>query len=309
MRKVKLILSSALLALLVALGASAQTTRVYVANSGNDANLCTASAPCRTITQALNVVDPNGEVIITESGDYDKFSMLKPATVAAAPGVNAGIASDGVYGALNVLTSTDTVRLRNLHLKKVGDPTNSIGINNHAGTVFIDGCTIEGFETGILTTNGAGAVFIHNTTVRNNLFGISLIGPQSEGQLRVTIEGSRLEYNDTGVALGARVTAEIRDTVIANNNSRGVSVRSTSSVGRAEALIDNCLISHNTNGVVAGGANGIAWVRLTRTTISHNFLSGVLIGSNGTVYTLQNNTIVGNTPDVNGGFLTPLSVK
>jgi hypothetical protein len=294
-----------------ALTANAQTTRTYVANSGNDGNQCTASAPCQTITKALSVVDAGGEVIITENGDYDKFFTNKSVTVTAAPGVNAGIVSNANNAIFAVLTSTDSLTLRNLNLKAVGDLTNSIGIyNSHAGTLNIDGCSITGFETGVLTTNGPGQVFIHDTVVRNNVFGISLIGPQTEGLLRVVIDHCRLEANDTGVAVGAKVIATIENSVIANHTSRGIHVRSTFANLRAEALVDNCQISNNTLGLVASTTNGgFSVVRLTRSTINSNVLNGVQIGANSTVYSLQNNTIAGNLVDVNGGQLTPLQVK
>lgn len=305
-------LLSFMLAVPFAINASAQTNRAYVASSGDDLNQCTTASPCRTINHALDVVDAGGEVIIIENGEYDSFNMLKSATVAATPGVNAIVISDSqtIVGAINVLTASDTVRLRNLHFKKVGDNTNSIGINNHAGTIFIEDCTITGYQTGVLTSNAAGAVFIRNTTVRHNLFGITLIGAQSEGTLRVLIDDCKIEYNDTGVSVSTRVIATIRDTKIANNSSRGVSIRPIISSQRAEALLDNCLITHNTTGVgVGGNPGGPAIVRLTRSTISNNFLNGVLISTGGTAYTLQNNTIVGNLPDVNGALLTPVNLK
>jgi len=292
-----------------AITVSAQTTRVYVANSGNDLNQCTASAPCQTVTKALSVVDAGGEVIITENGDYDKFTVLKSVTVTTAPGVNAGVVSDTGNAIFAVLTPADTVTFRNLNLKAIGDTTNSIGIyNSHAGTIYVDGCAITGFDTGILTTNGAGQVFIHDTVVRNNLFGISLVGPQGEGVLRVVIDHCRLEANDTGVQVGSKVVATIRDSIVANNTSRGIYVRSTGTNQRAEALVDNCQITNNTVGLATSGTNGFAVTRLSKSAVTNNLLTGVLVGANGTVYTLQNNTVAGNFPDVSG-VLTPLQAK
>jgi len=160
-----------------------------------------------------------------------------------------------------------------------------------------------------LTTNGAGQVFIHDTTARNNSFGISLIGPQGEGFLRAVIDHCTLENNDTGVVVSSRVIATISDSVVANNTSRGIYVRSTLANQRAEALVDNCQINNNTLGLVTGGSNGLAVTRLSRTTINNNVLNGVQIGAGGTVYSLQNNTIAGNLVDVNGAQLIPLQLK
>jgi hypothetical protein len=294
---------------LAAYSANAQTTRVYVADSGNDANSGAASSPFKTIIKALTVVDAGGEVIITENGDYDKFFVNKSVTVAAAPGINAGIVSGGGYDIVMVgLQSTDTVRFRNLQLKGIGDPTNSIGISNStAGTMIIEGCTLSGFDNAIVMS-ARGQLFVYDTVVRNSLFGIGLIGPQGEGVLRALIDGCRLEQNDTGVAVGAKVIATIRNTVAANNTSRGIQVRSTLSGLRAEALIDNCHLTNNTVGLSTSGTNGGTGItRLTRTTITNNNI-GVSVPAGGTVYTLQNTVIEGNFPDVSGA-LTPAQAK
>lgn len=310
-RQSKLIfLSLLLLVLSFAASASAQTTRVYVASSGNDINQCTAAAPCRTVTKAISVVDAGGEVIITESGDYDQFAVQKSLTVTGAPGINAAIDCGFGNGIFVVLTAADTVTFRNLNIKGVGDPNNLIGIqNSHAGTIYVDGCTLTGFQNGILTSNAAGQVFIHDTVLRNNIFGIGLIGPQTEGLLRATIDHCTFEANDTGISVGSRVVATIRNSVIANSTSRGIQVRPVIANQRAEALVDDCLITGNTIGVAATGNNGTALIRLTRATITGNVLNGVQISAGGTVYSLQNNTIAGNLVDVNGGQLTPLQLK
>ncbi|HJZ79494.1 MAG TPA: DUF1565 domain-containing protein [Pyrinomonadaceae bacterium] len=53
----------------------AQNARAYVAKSGDDANQCSDTSPCKTVTKALSVVDAGGQVVIVESGDYDKFTI------------------------------------------------------------------------------------------------------------------------------------------------------------------------------------------------------------------------------------------
>lgn len=42
-------------------------------------------------------MDTGGEVIISENGDYDKLVITKSVIISAAPGVNAGIVSNGGY--------------------------------------------------------------------------------------------------------------------------------------------------------------------------------------------------------------------
>lgn len=312
MHRPKLIfLSLLLLALPFATTASALTTRVFVASSGNDTNQCTASAPCRTVAKAISVVDVRGEVIITESGDYDSFFVAKSVTVAAAPGVNAAIVVPSAGNAIwALLTAADTVTFRNLNLKATAAfGVATIGIqNSQTGTMYVDGCTFTGFDTAILTTYGPGYVFVHDSVFRDNSFAVSLYGPQTEGLLTAVVAGCTFESNARGVFVSSRVVATIRDSIFANND-HGVSVRPATAHQRAEALVDNCSMTGNNRGVSVNGNSGVAVARLTRTTITSSVFDGVQILTGGAVYTLQNNTITGNLVDVNGAQLIPLNVK
>lgn len=303
---------SVLAVLVLSVGVQAQNPRTYVARSGDDTNTCSDTSPCKTVTKALSVVDPGGQVVIIESGDYDKFTISKSVTIAAAPGVSAAIVASGqTYAVFFVgLTISDVVTLRNLEFKGVGDPTNLEGINNStAGTLNVDGCIFSGFDNALTMDNIAGRLDVHDSVFRNNLFGIGLIGPTGEGLFRATIDHCKLEQNDTGVSVGSKVLAVIRDTIAVNNTSRGIQVRSTVANQRAEALVVNCQLSHNTVGLNASGTNGTAVVRLAHSAITNNMLTGVNVGTNGTVYSLGDNVIAGNFPDVNGGVLTPLQAK
>ncbi|HJZ79493.1 MAG TPA: right-handed parallel beta-helix repeat-containing protein [Pyrinomonadaceae bacterium] len=232
-------------------------------------------------------------------------------TVAAAPGVNAAIVASGqTYAVFFVgTTSTDAVTLRNLEFKGVGDPINLIGIlNSSAGTLTVEGCTFSGLDNALTMEQVAGNLFVHDSVFRNNLFGIGLFGPTGEGVLTATIDHCKLEQNDTGVSVSSKVVAVIRDTIAANNTSRGIQVRSTGTNQRAEALVVNCQLSHNSVGLNASGTNGFAVVRLSRSAITNNALTGVNVGPNGTVYSFKDNVIAGNTTDVNG-TLSPLQAK
>lgn len=313
--KVNPLFFSLLMTLTLAVSAAAQTTRAYVAaNSGSDANLCTSVSPCKTVTKALTVVDAGGEVILAESGDYNYFVVTKSVTVAAADGVNAGVVSSGGGSAIfvsNFLQTTDTISFRNLHIIGAGTPQSSSGIiNSFAGTMIVDNCVFTGLDNALTMSNVAGQLFVHNTTIRSSLFGIGLLGPQGEGILRATIDNCNLESDDTGIFVNGKVTANIRNSVMANNTSRGLQIRSTVSGQRAQATVENCQFNHNTAGILVGATNGgFAILRLSRSIVTDNMLSGISIGTNGTAYTLGNNVIAGNFPDVNGGSLTTLQAK
>lgn len=303
--------SIALFILLPLLAATAfgQSNRVYVGESGSDANLCTTNAPCRTITHALTVVNAGGEVVVTENGEYDQFFVNKTVTVSGAPGITAKITTTGGYGVVIVGgQAADVVTIRNLNFQGPGAQVSSTGISNiNAGTVNIDHCFFSGFSNAVNWGNMAGQLFVHETTVRNSLFGIGVTAP-AEGLVRVTIDKCLLEMNDTGITLGSKVYATISNTTAVSNTSRAVYVRSTNANQRNDVTIDNCNFSNNTAGLLVGGTNGTSVVRLTRTTIADNLLAGVSIGAGHIVYSLQNNTITGNFPDI-GGSLTPIALK
>lgn len=286
----------------------AQSNRVYVAESGSDANQCTSAAPCRTIVQALTFVNAGGEVVITENGEYTPFSVNKSVTVSAAPGIEAVIRQINSYAVLIFNTApTDTVTIRNLQLKGGGADSTSIGIRNiSAGTVFIDHCVLTNFDNGI-SSSAAGQVFVHDTSVRSSLFGIVVSAPATEGTVRATIDKCIVQANDTGILITSKVAATISNTIASNNTSRAVQVRATNSSQLAQAMIDNCVFNGNTVGLLLTGTSG-AIARLSRTTINNSALAGVSVGAGNIVYTLQNNSITGNASDVNG-VLTPLALK
>jgi hypothetical protein len=286
-----------------------QSNRTYVAESGSDANSCSIILPCRTIVHALAAVNAGGEVVIVENGEYDQFFVDKSVTVGAAPGINAGIITTGGYGIIVVgAQATDTVTFRNLSLKGPGAQVISSGITNlSAGTMFIDNCVLTNFSNAVNWSNVAGQIFVHDTTIRHCLFGIGLSAP-TEGVVRATIDNCKVEMNDTGITINSKVTATIRNTIASNNSSRAVLIRSATANLRAEATIDNCEFNSNTVGLLMSSGSGVSVARLTRTTINNNTLSGVSVAAPNIVYSLQNNTISGNFPDVNGN-LTPLTVK
>lgn len=290
--------------------ASAQVNRVYVAASGSDSAPCTSVAPCRTIVHAIGVVDAGGDVLITENGEYDQFFAGKSVSVAAAPGIDANITTTGGYGVVIVGgVKSDIVAIRNLNFRGPGATVDSTGLSNvSAGTVYIDNCTFRGFSNAINWGNIGGYLYIHETTIRNSLFGIGAAVNGPEGVVRVTIDHCLLEANDTGIALGNKSISSITNTVANNHTSRAVSIRASVAGMRADATIDNCVFNTNTVGILLPAAAGVSTARLSRTTISNSALAGVSIGTSNIVYTLQNNTIAGNFPDVIGN-LTPLSLK
>ena len=295
------------------LSANAQSTRVYVATSGNDSNNCAVQSPCQTVTKALTVVATGGEVVITENGDYDPFVVTKSVTVTAAPGINANIFPDPDSGGAiyipKTLTAGDVVSIRNLNIKSNVVPASSYGIINvGAGMLSVDGCTITGLIEGI----GSGAnsqVFIHDTTLRNNNIAIHSSAASVEGLVRLVVDHCHVEQNAYGVYLDPKVLATVRDTVLSGNTTAAIYVFSNKSGMLDDVTVDNCLLSNNNGGLMAYTFNGgSVTARLERNTIVRNSTGVGASYPNTTIYTLQNNLIDANGTNINGS-LTPQMSK
>lgn len=294
-----------------AIAGNAQVTHVYVAYTGDDANPCTVALPCATIFKGVTEVDPGGEVVIIGNGNYDRFAVTKPVTIAAAEGIKASVIAEISYAAFMIgIPAGSTVNFRNLNFVGINNLAAN-GLNNSFGaTVNIDNCTFTGFSSAVTASTNAGRIHIHDSTFRNNLFGVGAIGPVGEGITRVTIDNCIFESNEVGASFSGKVLANVRDSRFTSNNSRGIGISSSVAGQLTEVVVDNCQINHNTAGVLVGATNGgIASLWLARSTITRNKLSGVSMGQMATVFTLGNNTFFGNNPDVSGGSLTPAASR
>src|SRR5207245_7143697 len=99
--------------------ALAQRTFVSAA-TGNDANPCTRTAPCRNFAAAIAQTSPGGEVIVLDSGGYGTFTIAQAISIIAPPGVYAGISVFAGTGITISAGASDVVTLRGLTLTGLG---------------------------------------------------------------------------------------------------------------------------------------------------------------------------------------------
>src|SRR6266571_7551654 len=79
--------------------AAALAQRTFVsAASGNDANPCTRTAPCRNFQAAIAQTASGGEVIVLDSGGYGTVTINQSVSLIAPPGIYAGISVFGSGG-------------------------------------------------------------------------------------------------------------------------------------------------------------------------------------------------------------------
>src|SRR5215471_8524837 len=108
------VLATALACSLATAPANARA-RVFVASYGNDANPCTFGSPCKTFQQAVNVVDPSGEVTAIDSAGFGPITITKSVTITSPDGVEAGIVPPANGNAIAINPNPgDSVTLRGL---------------------------------------------------------------------------------------------------------------------------------------------------------------------------------------------------
>jgi hypothetical protein len=198
---------------------------VFVASYGNDANACTFGSPCKTFQQAVNVVDPGGEVTAIDSAGFGPINITKAVTITSPDGVEAGIVASAGGNAITITAGGgDDIVLRGLTLDGSDGASNGV-VFNSGGSLTVANCVAQNFiENGGVTGNGiliqptSGTVkfAITNTTVSNNQSGGILYSPPS----------------------GTPIADGIIDHVIGTNNFFAVSidVKNTSGGGAVAAI-------------------------------------------------------------------------
>jgi hypothetical protein len=219
------------LAVLVAFGATAspafgQATRTWVSGTGDDANPCSRTAPCKTFAGAISKTAVDGIIDAQDDGGFGAVTITKSITIDGGSHTAGALASGGI-NAINVAIAEppgaagDTARrviLRNLNIEGNGTTLGLNGINiSGAGlhTLELENVHIGDFSRAGLTLRSA------------------LSSP-----LSLSLDGVVIEGNADGVNLrppaGTQVNALIRNTRILNNHFRGDAVNTSGAAVAAD---------------------------------------------------------------------------
>jgi hypothetical protein len=288
--------------------------RVFVASYGNDANPCTFGSPCKTFQQAVNVVDPGGEVTAIDSAGFGPITISRAVTITSPDGVEAGIVASAGADAIDINAgANDAVVLRGLTLDGGGVAYNGIVLNSGA-SLTVTNCVIQNFVyTGSGVTTGNGILMqptsgtldftITNTTAVNNGFiGINYYlrggAPNAKGVIdhvttNANIDGMNV---NTFMSSGGTTVVAISNSVTSNNSSVGIYVYGPAT----KVSIDNVSITGNDQGIVAFGPP--VNVLLGRSVITGNNF-GIVNGTSNTLYTYKDNRINLNGTDIAGNAL------
>jgi hypothetical protein len=174
------ILAGTLVALM-STAAQAQATRTWVSGVGDDVNPCSRTAPCKTFAGAISKTAVNGEINCLDPGGFGTLNITKSITVDCSE----------VFGsALNATTTAyhrqldsfgadvrKSVRIRGINMQGADSGTGGVRITaarrsraaaSSSRTASCDG-NFGGNARGISDERqGAGELYVLNTTVRNN---------------------------------------------------------------------------------------------------------------------------------------------
>ncbi len=295
--------------------------RTFVSGTGNDANSCTRTAPCRSFQRAHDVVATGGEVVAIDSSGYGPLTITKSITITG-EGVRAAVTSAGAGDGVTITAAGATVILRELTITGLDTGTQGVRVND-AANVYIERCVITNFTGDGINYRTNNRLFITDTVVRSNgSYGLLVVAPAG-GTARINVARSDFERNaSNGILLFGDGTIEaiVTNSIMSENGGNGFTL-AASGVGRAQ-------ISHSTaanNGgdgfVVDNGdelnieysiarGNGASGMLVGTGTIrvSNSVSTNNAVGFNnlgGTFESRGNNTVAGNTTNTTAG-ITPI---
>src|ERR1051326_4232746 len=192
----------------------AQAIRTWVSGVGDDVNPCSRTAPCKTFAGAIAKTMMGGEICALDPGGFGMVTITKSITLDGTS-VIAGIAANAMTGiTINITDAKDTaksVRLRGLTIDGFGSGINGINVMA-ANSVTVEDSIIDGFATtGVMVR--AGAVFIKNSTIRNNGTAFNVAG----GQLGLT--DTDVVFNGTALSGAFSSITWLNDVVLYGNKN------------------------------------------------------------------------------------------
>ncbi len=321
----KFVLTPVVAALFVAIvnvgSAHAQASRTWISGTGDDANPCSRTAPCKTFAGAISKTAAGGIINCLDSGGFGAVTINKAITIDCA-GTIAGILASNSSGVIITATS-GTVTLRNLEIEAPGTISGVIGIHANGGAnVRIEKCRISSFRNGAATgivytapAGTAGELYIADTVVTesgtDDSNGGIKIGAVGTGSVRAILERVQVQNNSTGILVDGTgstggIWVTVRNSVSAGNGRSGVlAIMPTGGpASSVYMLIDRSSISNNgTNGIQTNGPN--AYILVSSSVVAGNDVGFNAINGSG-VYSYNTNMVHQNK--TNGAPLPPTNI-
>jgi hypothetical protein len=299
------------LAALLAVGtgsvpAHAQISRTWVSGTGDDAQQCTRTLPCKTFAGALSKTNAGGEINCLDPAGYGQVTITKSITIDCNGTIGSVLASSGNGITINLDGQANMiVRLRNISINGLLTAAIGISITGTSSTaannaVSIEDCVIDGFLTNgindsLSVTPGpvSARLLVKNTIIRNGpASGLAIAGFNGgASQVKAILDNVSVFDWNQGFAAGNGAQVLIKNSISASNVLAGVVADNGSFIA-----VSSSTILGNGTGIIAGSS---ATVRIGNTDIAFN-----TTGISGTVQTFVDNRITSNGA---GGTLSPVS--
>jgi hypothetical protein len=282
--------------------AQAQSTRTWVSGTGDDANPCSRTSPCKTFPGAYSKTATGGEIDVLDPGGFGTITISHAITIDGGGGSMASILGSGTPGITISAGSTDDITLRNLTLTGLLDYTSpgTTGIVFNSGRqLSVIHCVIEHWsQYGIfMNTTTATKMSIWNSEVNHT--GLAGVYSSSSGSSNsVSFTNSFVTNSATGLQAHNNVSFEIAYSTVANNiTGDGVLADGTSS---SNVTVESSTVTENNIGVHAVN-NGT--IRIGHNSITFNNTGMLSAPPNATVKSWMDNRVTGN--GVNGSPDSP----
>jgi hypothetical protein len=271
--------------------------RAYVASTGNDANPCTLSQPCRLLPAALTAVADGGEIWMLDSANYNTATVIvgKSVSILAVPGAVGSVVATG-GPAISITASGLTISLRNVVIVPLPASGATDGVNMTGNSdLMIENSLIANLPNDGVNIVGFGSVKIADTIIRGSgNYAVSL----QEGASG-DLAGTKLLANGSGGLFAQTTTAVITtasliDSVILGGNI-AVNVYTSSSSGVTKVSVTRCSIERAADTLVSQTAGvGSAVISVSGSMITNNNRGWYQSGTGSIIRSLGNNHITDN---------------
>jgi hypothetical protein len=199
--------------------AYAQATRTWVSGTGDDANPCSRTAPCKTFAGAISKTAAAGEINVIDTGGFGAVTITKSISIIA-DHVEAGVLVSGTNGIVINAGVNDRIFLEGLDIEGLGTGLN--GIDFLAGKeLYVTRCQIRHFiqnGVNVASSTSGGHAFINDSFILFNggtsgastFGGVNVTGPNNIASLTNTSILSNLNFsvqaNGAGTIVGLQTS-------------------------------------------------------------------------------------------------------
>jgi parallel beta-helix repeat protein len=284
-------------ALVAPLSLQAQSTKIFVSSTGNDANDGSRGSPKRNFQAAHDAVTSGGEIVALDTAGYGAVSITKSVGITAPAGITGFVTTSGTANGITISSGATPVSLRGLTINAVNKSGNPTGILILGGGRFsVSDCTVSGYSSGLVSqVSSAATVTVSRSVFRTQSFSGLVIGSFANANVNLIVEDCELASNGTGLSVVASLTSgvshriELRDTLVAGNTTAGVSISGPNNT----ATLQSCTISANNEGIRAASS---AAIKVDDCTLTGN-TTGLVTATSGSLFSRATNTVEGNGTD------------